>query len=149
MLKYLTFKQRQFLLVGFTWICVASPYWPDAISFILVITTGKVLENSIYFFVANFLVPPLHITWMLAMTDFLFKEKQKVLMTIFTIEAVIFETVFFSIYFTDYTLIGTRISVFVVEWGLFIDLYLLFSILFFLIIGLLFAKESLHSQNKP
>ena len=34
--KYFNYKNRQLLLVGLTWIFLVSPYWPDAISFLMI-----------------------------------------------------------------------------------------------------------------
>ena len=42
---------------------------------------------------------------------------------------------------------GTRQSAFVVLWNPIIDLYIIISIVLFLVTGLLFAKQSLNSEN--
>jgi len=148
MLKYFKYKVRQLLLVGATWMFVVSPYWPDAISFVMIMFTGQEININLYFFIANAFIAPLHITWMLAMTDFLFKKHQKLIMLIFSIEAVIFEIIFIVVFSMGLPFIGTKISVFVVRWELFIMLYILISLLFFVITGLLFARESTKSSNQ-
>ncbi|MHA1147072.1 MAG: hypothetical protein ACTSR8_02395 [Promethearchaeota archaeon] len=148
MLKYFKFKRREFLFVGFTWLAVVSPYWPDAITFLTTITTGEWLRDDIYFFLANFLVAPLHICWMLVMTDFMWKNRQKLLMVIMSIEAIIFEIFFLIIWYTDPALVGMRQSAFVVLWNPIIDLYLVVSIILFLVTGVMFARQSLKSNNE-
>ncbi|TFG29968.1 MAG: hypothetical protein EU532_02080 [Promethearchaeota archaeon] len=147
-IKYFTFRKRELLLVGITWILIVSPYWPDAINFILILVYGTLLDIKIYFFLANALIPIIHITWMIAFTDLLYKQKQKTILLIFTAEAILFEIFFIYFLIIDPSLIGTQIAPFYVEWTDFIVFYLLFSILIFLITGILFAQRSLKSDKK-
>ncbi|MFO8019891.1 MAG: hypothetical protein R6U96_14800 [Promethearchaeia archaeon] len=148
MLKYQKYKQKQLLFVGITWIFLGSPYWGDAISFLLIIFTGAKLDWGIYFFLANAFIAPLHITWIIVITNFLYKSRKKLMLLVFSIEAIIFETIFLVLYFSDITLIGAPQSAFYVRWNPIIIFYLLFSIFLFLITGLLFTRESLKSRNK-
>ncbi|HEY0090460.1 MAG TPA: hypothetical protein VGB37_16540, partial [Candidatus Lokiarchaeia archaeon] len=147
-LRYIKYKVRQLLLVGITWIGIISPYWPDAISFVMIITTGTQLDELIYFFLANALIPLVHIIWMMAFTDFLYKKDRKIILTIISIEAIIFELFFLYFIFTDITLIGTRIAPFYVRWAAFIIVYLFYSIVLFTVTGILFARQSLKSDKK-
>lgn len=147
--KYFTYRKRQYLLVGITWIFLVSPYWPDAISFLLILITRSKLHEPTYFFIANGFIPPLHITWIIVITDFIYKEKQKYLLWIFSIEAIASEIIFLTFFFINPYLIGTpQPNPFVVEWNLLIDLYLIISIALFLLTGILFAKQSLQSEMK-
>ncbi len=109
---------------------------------------GNLLDVVIYFFLANALIPIIHITWILAFTDFLYKEKQRIFLIIFGAEAIAFEILFLYFLFLDPSLIGTQIAPFYVEWTDFVIFYLLFSIALFLITGIMFARESLKSDNK-
>ena len=147
-LKYFKYKLRQFYLVGFTWIFLISPYWSDAISFVMIILTGEQLSLEIYLFIAVSLIFLVHIVWMLAFTDFLYKEKQKIIMTFISIEAILFEIVFLYFFFTDISLIGTRLSPFYIRFALFIILYFLISIIAFTITGIIFALQCLKSEDK-
>ena len=147
-LKYFKYKFRQFYLVGFTWIFLISPYWPDAISFVMIITTGTQLSLEIYLFIAIAFLFLVHITWMLAFTDFLYQHKQKIIMTFMSIQAILFEIVFLYFFFTDISLIGTRLSPFYIRFALFIILYFLISIIAFTITGILFAWQCLKSEDK-
>ncbi len=147
-LKFRAHRKRELLLVGITWILIVSPYWPDAINFMMVSLYGSLLDVVIYFFLANALIPIIHITWIIAFTDFLYKEKQRTFLIIFGAEAIIFEIFFLYFLFLDPSLIGTQIAPFYVEWTDFVIFYLLFSIALFLITGIMFARESLKSNNK-
>jgi hypothetical protein len=146
--KFFKYQTRQYLLVGLTWIFLISPYWPDAISFITILLTGNQLNEASYFFIANAFIAPIHIIWIMVISEFLYKSKQKLLLGIFSAEAIVYESIFLITFFTDFTLIGTRISPFYVEWALFIDIYLIASIVLFLTTGILFARRSIQSSDE-
>ncbi|TFG15960.1 MAG: hypothetical protein EU531_07805 [Promethearchaeota archaeon] len=146
--KYFKFKKIDFLLVGLTWIFLVSPYWSDAIQFIAITMFGIELNPNLYYFIANAFIAPIHVVWIYAISDFLFPIRKKALVAIFSIEAIAFEALFLGMFFLDPALIGDQKSWFVVEWAIWIQIYLLASITLFLITGFLFAGRSLKSPNK-
>jgi len=146
-LKYFKFKQIELLLVGITWILLASPYWSDAIQFLIVMIFNIEINTPLYFFLANAFIAPIHITWAYAFTNFLFKNIKKQLMLFFIIEALVFEIAFLTVFFINPLLIGDQKSAFVVEWAIWIQIYLLFSIILFLVTGFLFARSSLKAED--
>ena len=146
-LKYVKHRKVELLLVGITWIFLASPYWSDAIQFVIVMLYEIELDSPLYFFLANAFIAPIHITWSIAFTNFLFKKQQKKLLIFFGIEAIIFELAFLIVFFMNPYLIGDQKSAFVVEWAIWIQIYLLFSIILFLVTGFLFARASLKSED--
>jgi hypothetical protein len=146
-LKYVQYKKIELLLVGITWILLASPYWSDAIQFFTNTFFGISLDPPLYFFLANAFIAPIHITWLYAFTNFLFKKQQKKIMLFFGIEALLFELAFLIVFFINPFLIGDQKSAFVVEWAVWIQIYLLFSIGLFLVTGFLFARVSLKADS--
>ncbi len=146
-LKYIKHRKVELLLVGITWIFLASPYWSDAIQFVIVMLYEIELDSPLYFFLANAFIAPIHITWSIAFTNFLFKKQQKKILIFFGIEAIIFELAFLIVFFMNPYLIGDQKSAFVVEWAIWIQIYLLFSIILFLVTGFLFARASLKSED--
>ncbi len=146
-LKYVQYKKIELLLVGITWILLASPYWSDAIQFFTNTLFGISLDSPLYFFLANAFIAPIHITWLYAFTNFLFKKQQKKIMLFFGIEALLFELAFLIVFFINPFLIGDQKSAFVVEWAVWIQIYLLFSIGLFLVTGFLFARVSLKADS--
>ncbi len=147
-LRYRKYKQIELILVGLTWIFLVSPYWPDAITFILIITTGKELDPLLYITMGIAFVPPAHFTWMYAIMNFLYRKKKKIVVTLFTIEAIIYEIILFTLLMKNPDLIAIRVSKFSSNWSLFVDFYLFFSIGMFIITGFLFVRASLRSSNK-
>lgn len=148
MLKYLQFKTRNLILAGATLIFLVSPYWPDAINFVFIISGGSEIDVVLYFIIANVFISPLHITWILFWTDLKYKDNQKIIVAIFAIEAIIYEIIIISYFFIDISLIGTKLSTFVVQWGDTILIYLVISILMFLITGFIMVKDALKAQDK-
>jgi len=148
LIKYFRGKVNEFLLVGITWMGIVSPYYPDAINFVLILWTGDQLPIIIYFFLANALIPPIHITWMLAFTNLFYKEHQKLIVILFAILAAVFEILFLAFLFTNPSLIGTQVGPFYTDWELFVVVYLVFSIIVFLVTGLMFAKFYFKSLAK-
>lgn len=146
--KYLKFKKIEFLLVGLTWIFLVSPYWSDAIQFITITIFDYQISSVLYFFIANAFIAPIHIIWIIVLTKFIFHKRKKTLLIIFSTEAILFEIYFLFSFFTDPNQIGTQMSEFVVEWAIWIQIYLLLSIVIFLLTGFLFARQSLKSDSR-
>lgn len=146
--KYRKFKKIEFLLVGITWLLLGSPYWSDAVQFIYELVLGVQISSVFYFFIANAFIAPIHITWMIALTRLIFTNHKKSLISIFSIEAVLFEIFFLIMFFINPSLIGDQKSAFVVEWALWIQIYLLVSIILFLITGFMFAGRSLKADDR-
>ncbi|MFX1377109.1 MAG: hypothetical protein ACFFA0_14985 [Promethearchaeota archaeon] len=146
-LKYIKHKRVELLLVGISWILLGSPYWSDALQFIMVTIFETELKPPLYFFLANALVAPIHITWSFTFTNLLFKKSKNKLRIFFGVEAVIYEIIFLSVFIIDPYLLATPHSVFVVEWAIWIQIYLLFSIGLFLITGFLFARASIKAPE--
>jgi len=148
--KYFELKQRVFLLVGLTWIGLASPWWPSMVSFLIAVSTGgDGLYNTpkIYFLIGNLLIPIFVLLWITAITDLLYKNKQKVILTIFTIYCISFEVIFLYLLSTDSTRIGELKGPVDVDYTYIILGFLLSIILIILITGILFGRESLKSDN--
>ncbi|MHA2181578.1 MAG: hypothetical protein ACXAAH_09160 [Promethearchaeota archaeon] len=146
-LKYREHKKIELLLVGITWIFLASPYWSDAIQFLLVSIGNIEMDSAVYFFLANAFIAPIHITWAYTFTNLLFKDYKRKLMIFFGVEATIFEIAFLIVFFIDHNLIGVQQSAFVVEWAIWVQIFLLFSIGLFLLTGFLFARASIQSPE--
>ncbi len=150
--KYSTLKDKKLLLVGITWILLISPWWPDSISFILLIFSGGVinLPDAVYFFIANALIAPIYFTWGKVFADLVIGEKpnlKKTFLVSLTSWGIIFEIVFLIIFINDYNSVGIRQTVFYVEWTDFIDINLLISSVFFTITGLIFGGRALKSKD--
>ena len=108
------------------------------------------LPVSLYFIIGNCFLPIALITWFTAFTDMIKKESQKVVLIITIAFSILFEIVFFSLFFIDVNLIGVinPLRPFTVDFGIFITVYLLIVILAMVITGVIFAQKSVKLEDR-
>lgn len=150
LMKYFDQKNRLFFLVGISWIGVAIPWIPDSISFLMNITIQQSLPVGLYFIIGNCFLPIALLAWLTAYTDMIKKKAQKKVLIITTVLSILFEIVFFSLFFIDISLIGVinPLRPFTVNFDLFITVYLLMVILAMVITGVNFAQKSVKAENR-
>ena len=146
-LRYFKYKIKELIIAGITWCIITSPFWGDIISYLWYLTFNTHLSDFLYFLLCIGLIPLAHITWMIFFTSFFFQKNQKAIISIFLIEAIIFEIVFIYFLIVDPSNIATRIPLTTVEWAPFIIFYLLLSILLFLITGIAFTLQCFKSDK--
>lgn len=147
--KYPKFKSRLYILVGISWIGVANPWFPDSISFIMILITKEPLANELYFIIGNVFIPIALLCWLVAYTDMIAKKDQSLIVILAIIFSIAFEFTFFYLFFRDLTLIGTISErPFIVDFGLFITIYLLIVIIIMFVSGIKFAQKSIKSENE-
>ena len=148
--RYLEHKKIEFLFVGIAWTGLAMPWVPDSINFIMITTADVKLPIEVYLTIGNAPLPFFIILWLAALLPLLGVEKPRVNLTLIltTIFSILFEVIFFILLFLDRDQIGKELGPFHYEFGLFIEIFLLLCIAIILITGLMFARESLKSNNK-
>ena len=147
LLKYFKYKERIYLLVGLVWILISEPWWPSSLSFLIALNNGVGLPSESYFIIGNILVPLATALWLVVFTEFLYTEKRKLILLVFTIYGLIFEIVFFILLFIDPNLIGNLNPPVDVSYKSFIMVYLLSFLLIVVVSGLFFARLSLKSDD--
>ena len=150
LMKYFDQKNRLYILVGISWIGVANPWIPDSISFLMNITIQQSLPVGLYFIIGNCFLPIALLTWFTAYTDMIKKKAQKKVLIITAALSILFEIVFFSLFFIDISLIGVinPLRPFTVNFDIFITVYLLIVILAMVITGVIFAQKSVKAENR-
>ena len=145
--KYFKYKQKTLLLVGFTWIGLTSIWYSSSLSVLLILTTGAGIEDNLYMFLGNAILPITSFIWMVAFTDLLYKEKQKLILLIFGIYSAAFEIYYLYFLFTNPTMLGEVLSPVDATYGLIVTAYQISMIILVLITGTLFGRSSLKSDN--
>ena len=150
LLKYFDQKNRLYLLVGISWIGVANPWIPDSISFLMNITVQQSLPVGLYFIIGNCFLPIALLTWFTAFTDMIKKDSQKRVLIITAILSILFEVVFFTLFFIDIDLIGVinPLRSFTVEFDIFITVFLICVIFAMMISGVIFAQRSIKVEDR-
>ena len=153
--KYLKYKDKLLLFVGLSWILLISPWWPDSISFVLMLIGGGnksyALTDNFYFLIANAFVAPIFYTWIVTFSNLVLRDKPKTknyFVWFCVIYAIIFEVIIILMYILNYNMMGTRLEVFYVDWNPIIMFYLLSASLLLTITGVIFSAQSLKSPEK-
>jgi len=143
--KYFTTKNRELLLVGLTWIIMTEPWIAGIYSFLFTLFTGSMITTEAYLIVGFTILPLSIILWSIAFTDLVYKESQKIIVSIVLISSVFFEIFFFYFLFTQSLVLAVLHRPLEVEYKLFIQLYLISMIAFTLLTGIIFAQKTKQS----
>lgn len=148
--KYSQYKSRLYILVGLSWIGIATPWFPDSLSFVMNLFFHESLAIEWYFIIGNVTMPVALLVWLIAYTDMINKKKQKLTVILAVLFGIIFETFFFYLLITDIDQIGIISSSrpFTVEFGIFVSMFLMFVILIMFITGMIFAHKSVNSEDR-
>jgi len=145
--KYFTYKKRVFLLVGISWIFISFPWVSTTISFILALTAGQMLPEVIWFTIALGTIPIGIFTWLWAVSDLLYKERQKLILLIIAIEGALFYVYLFVSLSINTSLIGSVNSVVDTDYKPIVMLYIVSVLIILLTTGIQFARNSLRSDD--
>ncbi len=145
--KYFKYKNRVFLLVGVAWIGLVEPWMASVSNFFYTIFTGDMFNVQVFLLISMTFIPISLFLWFLAITDLMYKEKQKIILILIAIYGVLFETYFLYYIFTDPSVLGVLHGPIDIEYKLPIQIYILSVLLLTIITGLLFARESMKSDD--
>jgi len=147
--RYFQHKQRTLLLVGLTWIGLTSIWYSSSLSVLLILTTGNGINDELYMFLGNGLIPITSFIWMIAVTDLLVsnKEKQKLILLLFGIYSALFEIYFLYFLLTNPSMLGEVLGPVDATYGMIMTIYQLSMVFLMLITGTLFGRKSLSSDN--
>ncbi|MFX1259634.1 MAG: hypothetical protein ACFFAN_17405 [Promethearchaeota archaeon] len=149
-LKYLKSRQRTLLFVGFSWVLIASPWWPSSVSFLIAFFSGgQGLSIEAYLLLGNVLVPLFIILLVATFTDIYFHDKQKIILLVFAILGIFIEIylVYYIFVLKEPEALGVLQGSVDIEFQGFLRYYLLFSILQVLVMGSLIALNSIRSDT--
>ncbi len=147
--KYFKNKDKNFILIGFTWVFITSGWYGTSFSFLSALILGGDGLPFEVIMLLNFIPLPAGLfLWVIAFTNFLYKEKQKLILIVISVITLIFYLLFFYCLFTDPILVGEKISPVDTKgnnWVLL--LYLVIFIMIFLITGLKFSLKTMKVDN--
>lgn len=143
-LKYFKNKDKNFILIGLTWVFITSGWYGTSFSFLSALILGGEGLPFEAIMLLNFIPLPIGLLlWLIAFTNFLYKEKQKLILMIIIIITIIFYALFFYYLFTDPILVGEKISPVDTKGNnLVLLLYLFIFIIVFLTTGLKFSIKT-------
>lgn len=103
--KYYTLKYRPMLLWGLCWLLLMKFWWPYAINFILILIEGDLLPIKIIALIALTTSPVHFILWMAAWADIMYEKQFKLSVSIMLIYGVVFQIIFWTLFFIDVSFI--------------------------------------------
>ncbi len=140
-LKYFEHNNKVFLLVGITAIIVSEPWWTTPIDAMLLFLGHPILPDVVSQFIGAVGLPIGIFTWLYAITELMYKQNQKKLLIISALYCGFFEVLFIPIALTYHRIVEHLVPMII------IGSYLVSFLLVVLITGLLFAQESIKSDE--
>ncbi len=147
MIKYKKFEDLNYLYVGLAWIGLSEPWWSSSVSFIVALFNGIGLSDQAYLFIGNFFIPIFILFWLLAMEDLTNLGKKHIFTIVFSICSVIYEIFFLYFLITDYTLLGKMQGPVDVNFSVLVIIYLFISLIILFLTGIIFAINSLRTND--
>jgi hypothetical protein len=147
-LTYFKIGEKLLIFVGITWIGIVTPWLPSSISFIVALFNEVGIPRELYFIIGNIAAPAIIIIWMLAFTEFFYKDKKTILLTLAVVYGAVFEFVFLYILISDPVSIANfRPPIDVDYQGIFMIIAATI-ILYMLITGIIFSYNSIISYDR-
>jgi len=146
--KYFEYRKRELLFAALSVILLSSIYWDYSFSFILYITLTIRLPDQVYFMVGIPCLPWALFFWLFTLSELMFKKQQKIVLSLFFIQTIIFEIIFFTLLIIQPSLIGRIISIVDSEYELFILSYIIFLNVILILSAIIFAKNSVEFDEK-
>ncbi len=147
--RYFQYRKSELLLVGIAWTGLAMPWVPDGINFLMILILDIKLPTSIYFILAVGTLPFSITIWVIVILDLIAVSKNRAMIIkgVYVVLCTIYEIFFFVFLFYDMDQLGTEITPFRIEYEIFSVIMLMGCVITLLITGLLFARESLKSED--
>lgn len=147
--KYVQYKNRTILTTGIGLFFLFEAYWAVELAFFWYLFTNSGIPYEVYFIVGYAFIPISMWGLFTLLTDLLYKEKKKIILTFELIYTAIMEPLFFIFLFSPYNriLIGDYTSEITIKFGIFLLIYLFLGIIM-LIIGCTIVFLDLRKSNE-
>ena len=139
--KYFEHKNIVFLLVGITAIIVSEPWWVTPIDAMLLFLGYSPVPENISQVIGAVGLPIGIFTWLYAITELMYKNKQKIILLVAAVYCVLFEVVFIYLLFTYHNLRENLLPL------LIIGGYIASFLVLILVTGFLFTREGLKADD--
>ncbi|MBD3338506.1 MAG: hypothetical protein GF353_05335 [Candidatus Lokiarchaeota archaeon] len=148
--KYLQYKYRELFLFGLSFFILAGVvYIPFVISIFMLLILGQGLDLFVHAVAIGF-SPIIVLTYLAAMSELIFKDKQKLILTIIAVLVAIIEIIHFYILFVyGPSYLGYKWEDGVsVSWYPFVIFYLAITLLIFIISSSIFAYKAYRTNDE-
>lgn len=148
-MKYVKNKNINLFYVGLAWIFICSGWYGTSTSFIVSFFNGGEGLPLQAILLINFIPLPIGLlSWMTAFTNFLYKERQKLVLISISVFVLVFYILFFSFMIIDVNLIATKLSAVDTQSENFLMTFcLLVFIILLIITGVMFALKTIQLED--
>jgi hypothetical protein len=147
LVKYFDTRSNELILMSVSIIAICFSWMPDAINFLLILLTGSHLSIAVYFLIGFAFLPILIFCWLILFTNFAFKDQQKIILIIFIVCNIFYEVLFFYFLFNNIEELGVYRTPFQVEFGIFMEIYLVSMVGLVFVTGMIFSYKSLKRDE--
>lgn len=140
-IKYFTFKRKEFILIGTVFILLTEPWWPSIILFLSLMIFGYYIKLEIILLIGNILLPITTLLWLIAFNYLLNYKRKKEVYELFIILGTLFEIFLFYYLFTNPLIVGAASGNVDVNYGIIVSLYQLTILIVAIITGILFCTR--------
>ncbi len=145
-LKYNSLEDKNLLYLAIIFIFQSLTWLAPTVLFLSIILTGSLISFELYLLIGHAL-PFAVFFWIIVITELMFKDKQKLILTIIGIYYAALVVIFFYLFFTDISLLGELRGFLGFQQGPFLIIRNLSSMIISIVSVILFYRESHKSDN--
>lgn len=145
-LRYLSLKDKNLITLACVFMFQGLTWLAPAIYFLSLLSTGTPISFELYLLIGHaFNFGGLF--WIILLSELMFKEKQKLIISLIGVYFLVFEIIFFYLFFTNISLIGSLGGFLKFQQGPFLMIRNLLIMIITLIFTIMFYRESHKSDN--
>ena len=146
-LKYASHKDKNLLYLCMIFIFQSLTWLAPTVLFLSIILTGALISFELYLLIGHAL-PFAVFFWIIIITELMFKDKQKLILSIIGIYYAALVIIFFYLFFIDISLLGELRGFLGFQQGPFLIIRNLSSVIISIVSVILFYRES-HKSDDP
>ncbi|MFX1339113.1 MAG: hypothetical protein ACFFDK_10940 [Promethearchaeota archaeon] len=147
LLKYFSYRKKEMLTVGLTWIFMSSGWWGSAFSFLSIILVQQTLNPVIYIFIGNAFIPIAVLCWIYSFTELAYPHLKKKLLIVFLIIYLPYEVYIIYYLIIDPSSIAIIVGTFYAQPTLIIMIFQVLAVLVAFITGIIFSRNSMKADD--
>ncbi|MFX1503266.1 MAG: hypothetical protein ACFFDH_20055 [Promethearchaeota archaeon] len=148
LLKYRQNKNYLFILTGIAWIGISEPWWPSSISFIFALFNDTGLNTFSYVIINNIFLPIFLLLWIIVIINLVEIQKKNLIIALYSASAIILELLVIYFLINDISMVGTLLSPVDLDFGLVTTIFVVYTLVIFIVTGLIFAIKTIKIGDK-
>ncbi|TFG04234.1 MAG: hypothetical protein EU539_11185 [Promethearchaeota archaeon] len=147
LLKFLDFKEKEYITVGLSWIFISSAWWGAGFSFLSILLVQQTLNPVVYLLIGNAFIPIAIICWIYSFTKLAYPHLTTKLLLIYLIIYIPYEIYIIYSLIVDPSLIAEIRGTFYAQPRLLVMIFQILGVLTAFVTGVIFSKNSINSED--